>query len=947
MIHKTNIYKIEYEKYIFLKRIRILLFSLLIIVFGSLCMKFFARADNTYHDEVLNYSLRGDGTATVTGLYNSSATVINIPEKIHPNEENPENIEYNVTEISPNAFSGSNITEVHGQFIKTIGYNNGNSFKWCTKLTTVDFPNATYIGSGTFYNCHALTSLDLPNATYIGNQTFYECYGLINLGLANAIYVGNKAFYNCSAWINAYLPNTTYIGNCSFSDCYTLKTINLPNATYIGDSAFENCKSLTNIEAPNLIYLHISAFDNFPKAANCTLTIPENMKKFNWDEVINVPNNINYTGKSAIISLTIYEPDNINIELDKLNDNLSKELFGEPGKTFYNFQVDKNYPIKSGSNSKYYAVEFKPVEETADSLTKFSTRFFLIKVFSNVDVTLVDGDGTPFESTKYTGNEVEKPKVKITDGSYTLSKGSDYNLTYDTDFTNAGKKNILVDFIGDYSELNSIVKKFKILPVDASELTVSDIEFNYTGESHNLDSLEITYDGPKFLTLEKGIDYDFINNPDTKNAGEKKLYISFKNNYKGTRKVNIKINPKDASNFEPVCTNPHTYDGSTWNPQFTLLDGNTTLTPGKDYDISIAPGTDMINVGEKKLYISFKNNYKGTREVNIRIDPKNASNFEIKYDKTHFYDGKNWKPQFKITDKDNELIPIKDYEIKLDKDMKEVGVKNVKIEYIGNYSGEKNIQLEIIVDKSSWGKKVTSDEVINYVDDYGKTSAEVNGNEMVWLKESSDGSSAWYAVDNSNGVFRKGSRFWVKWLSPESDKDEFDKYYSQLDENQKNKAEENKLWIFLTGVTDPDGNDYSTLGTPIDYYVQIGDDWDKEDINAVFISEGEDDNLNVDYKKIKSPEGITEFAKIFLVHFSPYAIFDELKDTPAQKNEDSNYPPNEENSRDLYFNKGQLIRSIINYNVDSGLISKIPTWILIILVSSFAFIILKKSKNSK
>jgi len=860
---------------------------MLVIISGVLCMKFFARADNTYHDEVLNYSLREDGTAAVTGLYNISATVINIPDKIHPNEDAQENTEYSVTEISQNAFSGSNITEVHGQLIKTIGY---NSFKSCKTLTTVDFQSAIYIGDSSFYDCSILKNIDISNAIYIGDKAFNGCYGINNLNVQNAIhigdraffscyginklnvqnatYIGNKAFYNCSALAIVSLPNATYIGNNSFDACYILGNINLTNTTYIANQAFKDCRYLTNIETPNLIYLDASAFNNFPNVSNCTLTVPKNMKEFNWNNLDNVPN-INYTDKNAPIALTIHESDNINTELDKLKNNLSNEFFGESGKIVYDFQAERNYPIKSGSNSKYYAIEFMPVEETTDSLTKFPKRFSLIKILSNLNIGLFDDDDTPFESTKYTGDEIEKPIVKITDGSYTLSEGVDYNLTYDTDFINAGEKNILVDFMGDYSELRSIVKKFKILPIDASELTVPDIEFDYTGESHNLDSLKITYDAPKFITLEKGEDYDFINNPDTKNAGEKKLYISFKNNYSGTREVDIKINPKDASNFE------------------------------------------------------------------------------VKYDKTHFYDGKDWEPQFKITDVDNELILGKDYEIKLDEDMKNVGVKNVKIKYLGNYSGTKKVQLEIIVDKSNWGKEIINNGVVNYVDDYGKTSAEVTGNEIIWLKESSDGSSAWYAVDNSKGVFRKGSRFWVKWLSPKSDKEEFDKYYSQLDESQKNKVEENKLWIFLTGVTDPDGNDYSTLNTPIDYHIQIGQDWDKEDINAVFISEGKDDTLGVSYKKIKFPEGNDEFAKLSLIHFSPYAIFDELDDTPAQKNEISNYPTNEENSHDSYLDKNQFIRSIINYNVDSGLISKISTWIFLILVSFFAFTNLKKSKKSK
>ena len=50
--------------------------------------------------------------------------------------------------------------------------------------------------------------------------------------------------------------------------------------------------------------------------------------------------------------------------------------------------------------------------------------------------------------------------VKITDGSYTLSEGVDYNLTYDTDFINAGEKNIL-----RRSSIGPIIPLYKTYPM--------------------------------------------------------------------------------------------------------------------------------------------------------------------------------------------------------------------------------------------------------------------------------------------------------------------------------------------------------------------------------------------------------------------------------------------------------------------------------------------------
>lgn len=186
-------------------------------------------------------------------------------------------------------------------------------------------------------------------------------------------------------------------------------------------------------------------------------------------------------------------------------------------------------------------------------------------------------------------------------------------------------------------------------------------------------------------------------------------------------------------------------------------------------------------------------------------------------------------------------------------------------------SNDKNINIIYI----SMNEEVINNDTVNYVDEYGKTIAEITDNKIIWLKETSGGTSAWYGIDNSNGTFKIGSKFWVKWLNPEIDKEEFEKYYNRLDDAHKKKVEENKLWIFLTGVTDPDGNEYTNLNGTLNYYIQIGEDWDKGDIKAIFIDDNQDDVLDVSYENLECPEGTFEFAKLSMKHFSPYAVYDE------------------------------------------------------------------------
>jgi len=210
---------------------------------------------------------------------------------------------------------------------------------------------------------------------------------------------------------------------------------------------------------------------------------------------------------------------------------------------------------------------------------------------------------------------------------------------------------------------------------------------------------------------------------------------------------------------------------------------------------------------------------------------------------------------------------------------------------LGDENNPIPLKVNVDVNRESWGEKIenkTEDkQVINYVSKDGMTSAEVTGNEIIWLKEESDGTSTWYGLDNRAGVFAKGSKFWVKWLSKENDKEEYDRYFAILDESHKRQAENNKLWIFLTGVTMPDGKtEYGKLNKNVPYYIQLGDDWDEDDIQAVFIDTTEDERVedikfmspdeksDPEIESIDFPETSGSYVRLMLKHFSPYAVYD-------------------------------------------------------------------------
>ena len=180
------------------------------------------------------------------------------------------------------------------------------------------------------------------------------------------------------------------------------------------------------------------------------------------------------------------------------------------------------------------------------------------------------------------------------------------------------------------------------------------------------------------------------------------------------------------------------------------------------------------------------------------------------------------------------------------------------------------------------GEKFIYGNSVCYVSPDGTTSTVIGDDAMVWLKEESGGTYAWYGIDNSSGIFKKGSVFWVKWLNKDENPEEWDFYYRKIDRKHQVLVEEDKLWIFLTGVTAPDGTEYHKFSVNIPYYIQLGSDWDRDDIRAMFIVDTSDENIETEFiNNMEFPEGKGEFAKLILKHFSEYAVYDQ-KDSDNQ-----------------------------------------------------------------
>ncbi len=182
-----------------------------------------------------------------------------------------------------------------------------------------------------------------------------------------------------------------------------------------------------------------------------------------------------------------------------------------------------------------------------------------------------------------------------------------------------------------------------------------------------------------------------------------------------------------------------------------------------------------------------------------------------------------------------------------------------------NFSDNKIVYMK---NRTEWGQMVHRAKATYYINENGRASTEITGNEKVWLNTKLDGSGTWYCLDNTKGTFKVGSRFYVQVI------DDISKYYDKIGSEYRDKIEDGKLKIFLIGVIDPDGNEYTNLDTEINFYVKVNPDWDKDKIRAIFINGEKTEKIDIEYLgTIESPFSGDEYVRLTIKHFSPYAIY--------------------------------------------------------------------------
>ena len=590
----------------------------------------------SFEDGVLSIYGSGKVPANLSATWTNSKTVEFNPSEVTEIiiEEGITGINDRLTRMFKNAISVTLPSS-----LESIGENNFSNF---TKLETVTIPDNSklkYIYTRAFERCTSLKSINLPQGLEsIYSRAFYTCSNLTNLKLPSTLTrIDELAFSNGPRFKNNELTvpkGVTTIKSRSIYNINDLKTINVENGvTKIEKYAFADNDSLKNVYLPaSITSIDVLACKsyNYEKYSACDIYIDKYKDSIpcysNWGTdgtiywktrdfknttdntvVISDVADQTYTGSLIAPNITVSCND---VELVKNTD----------------------YTV-SYSNNKNVGTATISITGIGD-YTGTITKNFNIVARDISDTTIGS-----IPNQTYTGNSISALPV-ITYNGATLTKGTDYTLTYSNN-VNVGTGTVTITGKGNFKGTTS--KTFSISARAMSDTSVANVSSQtYTG--NGISPLPtITYNNK---TLKKDTDYtlSYSNNI---NEGTATITITGKGNFTGTTSKTFSISARAMSDTSVANISSQTYTGNVISPLPTITYNNKTLKKDTDYTLSYS---DNINAGTATITITGKGNFTGMTSMTFIITQKSAEKLNISEIANQIYTGKKIKPNVVITD---------------------------------------------------------------------------------------------------------------------------------------------------------------------------------------------------------------------------------------------------------------------------------------------------------
>ena len=474
------------QKFRFRKLITFLAFVMLLSAFGAL--SFSANAEEICGDFL--YELNYEGYAEITGYIGKNKNEVVIPSDVDGYEVkavrnfdlygknvNRVVISEGIETIKMNAFRmgyGDSISEI--VFPASLKNIEDFAFSEQESLYRCEFKEGLEsIGENAFYNC-PLEQIELPDSvTEIGSEAFSGNKAKELTLNENLETVGMYAFYSDTLETVTYSCNNLSIDSRIFG--YTVKNVIVSEGvTNVVDNAFDRC-NLISVKLPSTLVkignaaFRSSAVDTVWVNTLKKVIIPPGVKvigsdAFHEDTVI-------YGQKGSVANryASTYGNKFINNDVSLMTYYYKTEwaYTGEeicPDVTVtnlgYNPTYNTDYTLSYSDNVKIGTGKIT-VKGKGDFIGQKVLNFRIGYDIANAKITL---SKAPYI---YSPNGVF-PSVTVKYGKKTLSKGTDYTVTY-TNNKAIGVATLTVKGIGSY--VGSVSKSFTVIPGNVSGFKVS------------------------------------------------------------------------------------------------------------------------------------------------------------------------------------------------------------------------------------------------------------------------------------------------------------------------------------------------------------------------------------------------------------------------------------------------------------------------------------------
>lgn len=364
------------------------------------------------------------------------------------------------------------------------------------------------------------------------------------------------------------------------------------------------------------------------------------------------------------------------------------------------------------------------------------------KDFTGAVVSFPNGSSYP-----YMGSNIEiQPDVTVTLDGITLTKGTDYTVTYQNNKA-VGEATVVVTGKGSYT--GSVTKTFTIAQHDisASDISVASIPNQaYTG-SPVVPDITVTCGD---YVLQYGTDYTLTFATDNTEIGTVLMNINGTGGFTGYRQATFTI-ASDISNATVTgIADSYPYTGTAYTADdlgITKVSIGSTVLTTDDYYFEYATGSDGTSAGEQTLLMIGKGSYGGKKKITFTITPKDISEDDVVmtgFEETVAY-SQNITQDVKLTWGSISLVKTVDYKVTCSPSGT-AGAYEMVVAGIGNYTG--TVTKQFTVEQTS----IDGIEIKGISSTYTYTGEAIEPELTVWLDGTQLTADTDYTVSFENNV---------------------------------------------------------------------------------------------------------------------------------------------------------------------------------------------------